>query len=88
MWAGTCCRALNTSLVPRLLPCRKTGESLEKLITCPVTYYAWFYAWFELLPTQSVLRVRCWSSGSMDIAETTDGHWKHSLVSCVASTLL
>ena len=30
-------------LVPRLLPCR---ESLEELITCPVTYYAWFY-WGE-----------------------------------------
>ena len=34
------------SLIPRLLPCRKWGESLEDLITCPVMYYAWFYAWF------------------------------------------
>ena len=38
-------------------------------------------------------RARCWSSGSMDIAETTDGHWKavsllfNSLVSSVASTV-
>ena len=47
----------------------------------------------ELLPTQSVLRVRCWSSGSIDVAATTDGYWKavsllfNSLVSSVASTL-
>ena len=33
------------SLVPRLLPYRKT-ESLKELITCPVTYYARFYVWF------------------------------------------
>ena len=34
-----------------------------------------------MLPTQSVLSDtvrlrRCWSFGSVDIAETTDGHWK------------
>ena len=31
---------------PGSSPAEKRGESLEDLITCPVTYYAWFYAWF------------------------------------------
>ena len=39
-----CLFVLLPSLIPRLLPWRKkTGESLEELITCPVTYYAWFW---------------------------------------------
>jgi len=25
---------------------KKRGESLDDLITCSMTYYAWFYAWF------------------------------------------
>ena len=32
---------------PGSSPTEKRGESLEDLITCPVTYYAWFYAWFS-----------------------------------------
>ena len=42
----------------------KWGESLDDLITCPVTYYVhvWFYYIFivliiEILPTQSVLSI-------------------------------
>ena len=31
---------------PGSSPTEKRGESLEELITCPVTYYAWFYVWF------------------------------------------
>ena len=84
------------SLVPRLFPCRKTGrepgrtDHVPRDVLCVVLCVVLI---IELLPTQSVLRVRCWSSGSMDIAETTDGHWKavsllfNSLVSSVASTV-
>ena len=31
---------------PGSSPTEKRGDSLEELITCPMTYYAWFYAWF------------------------------------------
>jgi len=63
--SSECLKAGNNSLIPRLLPCRKWGESLEELIMCPVTYYVWFYACvvlcvvliIELLPTPSVLSV-------------------------------
>ena len=40
------------SLVPRLLDSflshtvQKRGESLDDLITCTMTYYAWFYVRF------------------------------------------
>ena len=44
------------SLVPRLLSSfllhtvQKTGgEGLDDLITCAMTYYAWFYAWFWVI---------------------------------------
>ena len=53
---------LTTSITGRMKPClasfsdsspafsrilyKKRGESLDDLITCAMTYYAWFYAWF------------------------------------------
>ena len=44
--------SMRLSLVPRLLPSfchilyKKRGESLDDLITCAMTYYACYYAWF------------------------------------------
>ena len=76
------------SLVPRLLPCRKTGrepgrsDHVPRHVLCVVLCVV---LTIELLPTQSILSVtsgtvhcsRCWSSESLDVAETTDdGHWK------------
>ena len=62
---------------PGSSPAEKREESLEDIIMCPVTYCVWFCVILviELMPTQSVLRC-CWSSGSVDVAETTDGQWK------------
>ena len=70
---------------PGSSPAEKRGESLEELITCPVTYYGRFYACMvliiELLPTQSVvLSVKRVMSADtavvavLDVAETTDRH--------------
>ena len=42
----TLIRASRLASYPGSSPAEKRGESLEELITCPVTYYAWFYAWF------------------------------------------
>ena len=76
------------SLVPGLLPCRKTGREPERSdhVPCDVLCVVLCVVLIiELMPTQSVLSVisgtravlgRCWSSGSVDVAETTDGNWK------------
>ena len=62
------------SLVPRLLPCRKTGrepgrtDHVPRDVLCVVLCMVLI---IELLPTQSVLIVSV-SSGSMDVTETTD----------------
>ena len=87
------------SLVPRLLLCRKTGrepggtDHVPRDVLCMVLCVVLI---IKLLLTHSVLSVNksvVWSSGSMDVAETTDEHWKalsllfNYLVSSVASTL-
>ena len=71
---------------PGSFPCRKAGREpgqsdhvpcdVPCVVLCVVLV-------IELLPTQSILSVirvlvhcSCWNSGSVDVAETTDGHWK------------
>ena len=71
------CTKMNVASYPGSSPTEKWGESLEDLITCPVTYYAWFCVVLiiELVPTQSVLSVISADTAILlYVAETTDWH--------------
>ena len=56
-------------------------ESLEELITCPMTYYVRFFCGFDnwiIAHTVSTQHYK-WYSGVVevvDVAETTDEYWK------------
>ena len=64
-----------SSLIHKLLPCRKLGrEPRRPGRSDHVSYYVWFYVLFlviELLSTQSTVVV------VLDVTENTGQHWKH-----------